>query len=260
LRSPYKSLSIALGILSLSAFLFSCKTQKTGFDEKNAILLDTMQITVPRDNPYRAAATVFCDLVHTRLEVSFDWEHQWLYGKENITLKPHFYPQTSIKLDAKHLDIYKVELVKADGSRSPLKYTYDTLKLDITLDKEYKQDEKFTLFIDYKSKPNERRSGGSEAIQDDKGLYFINPLGRDSDKPRQIWTQGETESNSNWFPTLDKPIFKCTDEIYITVDKKYTTLSNGLLISQKENADGTRTDYWKMDQPHSQYLVMMAVG
>lgn len=260
MRSPYKSFSIFFCAVALFAFLSSCKTQKGAFDERHAILLDTMQITVPRDNPYRAAATVFCDLVHTKLEVSFDWEHQWLYGKETVTLKPHFYPQGSVKLDAKHLDVYKVELVKANGSRAPLKFTYDTLKLDIALDKEYKQDERFTLFIDYKSKPNERRSGGSEAIQDDKGLYFINPLGRDSDKPREIWTQGETESNSNWFPTLDKPIFKCTDEIYITVDKKYTTLSNGLLISQKENSDGTRTDYWKMDQPHSQYLVMMAIG
>jgi aminopeptidase N len=260
LRSLYKSLTLVLSTTLLAIFLFSCKTPKTGFDEKHAIVLDTMQITVPRDNPYRAAATEYCDLVHTKLEVSFDWEHQWLYGKEYITLKPHFYPQTSLRLDAKHLDIYKVELVKADGSKSPLQFTYDTLKLNITLDKEYIKDEKFTVFIDYKSKPNERRSGGSEAIQDDKGLYFINPLGLDSDKPRQIWTQGETESNSNWFPTLDKPIFKCTDEIYITVDKKYTTLSNGLLISQKENADGTRTDYWKMELPHSQYLVMMAIG
>lgn len=219
-----------------------------------------MQITVPRDNPYRAAATVLCDLVHTRLDVRFDWEHQWLYGQEYITLSPHFYPQDSISLDAKGMDIYKVSLVNAAGTTSPLRYTYDTLHLHVKLDKAYKAGEKFTLFIDYKSKPNERRTGGSEAIQEDKGLYFINPLGTDYDKPRQIWTQGETESNSYWFPTLDKPIFKCTDEIYITVDKKYTTLSNGLLISQKDNNDGTRTDYWRMDLPHSQYLVMMAVG
>ena len=25
------------------------------------------------------------------------------------------------------------------------------------------------------------------------------------DKPTQIWTQGETESSSCWFPTIDKP-------------------------------------------------------
>jgi len=46
----------------------------------------------------------------------------------------------------------------------------------------------------------------------------------------------------------------------MTVPAKYVTLSNGLLISQKKNADGTRTDYWKMDLPHSPYLFFMGVG
>ncbi len=240
--------------------LFSCRTQKVAADEKNAILLDTIEVTASKDDPYRGAATILHDLVHTKLEVSFDWEHQWLYGKAYLTVRPHFYPQDSLILDAKHMDIYKVELMKPDGSRSPLSYTYDTLKLHIALDKRYKKDEKYSVFIDYKAKPNDHKSAGSDAIQEDKGLYFINPLGKDSDKPKEIWTQGETESNSNWFPTFDKPNFKCTDEIYITVDKKYTTLSNGILVSQKENPDGTRTDYWRMDLPHSTYLFMIAVG
>jgi aminopeptidase N len=46
----------------------------------------------------------------------------------------------------------------------------------------------------------------------------------------------------------------------MTVPAKYVTLSNGLLISQKKNTDGTRTDYWKMDLPHSPYLFFMGVG
>ena len=248
---------LALSILSGT---FSCKTAKTGFDEKHAIVLDTLQITVPRDNPYRASATRVHDLVHTRLEVRFDWEHQWLYGKAAITVQPHIYPQTTLVLDARNMDIYKVELQHDNVSPTSMNYTYDSLKLHITLDHEYKAAEKYTVLIDYKAKPNEHHSGGSEAIQDDKGLYFINPLGTDSDKPKEIWTQGETESNSNWFPTFDNPNFKATNEIYITTEKKYTTLSNGLLISQKDNGDGTRTDYWKMDLPHSPYLLMMAIG
>ena len=46
----------------------------------------------------------------------------------------------------------------------------------------------------------------------------------------------------------------------MTVPAKYVTLSNGLLINQKKNADGTRTDYWKMDLPHAPYLFFMGVG
>ena len=46
----------------------------------------------------------------------------------------------------------------------------------------------------------------------------------------------------------------------MTVPAKYVTLSNGLLTSQKKNADGSRTDYWKMELPHAPYLFFMGVG
>ncbi|HRF40444.1 MAG TPA: M1 family aminopeptidase, partial [Saprospiraceae bacterium] len=44
------------------------------------------------------------------------------------------------------------------------------------------------------------------------------------------------------------------------MEDRFKTLSNGLLLKQTKNADGTRTDYWKMDQPHAPYLFMVAVG
>ena len=93
-----------------------------------------------------------------------------------------------------------------------------------------------------------------------KGMYFINPRGEEKDKPTQIWTQGETESSSAWFPTIDKTNQRCTQELTVTVENKYVTLSNGKLMSQKKNTDGTRTDYWKMDLPHAPYLFFLGVG
>ncbi len=208
---------------------------------------------------YRAAATRINDLVHTKLDVKFDYDKSYLYGKEWVTLHPHFYPTDSLTLDAKGMDIKEVSVMKGT-SKSKLKYDYDSMLLRITLDKTYKADENYTIYIDYVSRPNELKTTGSAAITDAKGLYFINPKGEDKDKPTQIWTQGETEANSAWFPTIDKPNQKTTDEIYMTVPSKYVTLSNGLLISQKKNADGTRTDYWKMDLPHAPYLFFMGVG
>ncbi len=38
------------------------------------------------------------------------------------------------------------------------------------------------------------------------------------------------------------------------------TLSNGTLVSQTPNADGTRTDHWKLMMPHAPYLFYMGVG
>jgi aminopeptidase N len=210
-------------------------------------------------NIYRGSAPKINDLVHTKLDVRFDYAKCYMYGKAWVTLKPHFYPTDSLSLDAKGMEIHKIALEKPDG-QTPLTYEYDGMILRIHLNKTYKKDEKYTLFIDYTSKPNDLKVEGSAAINDAKGLYFINPSGSEKNKPTEIWTQGETESNSAWFPTIDKPDQKTTEEIDMTVPSKYVTLSNGTLYSQKKNSDGTRTDYWKMDLPHAPYLFMMAVG
>ncbi len=248
-------------VAAILVLISSCTGSKKGMRshrmEEN---LDTLEVTVSRENPYRGAASKNFDLVNTRLEVKFDYAKQYLYGQATIILKPHFYPQTELVLDAKQFDIHQVSVVTGESSREALKYSYDSLQLKITLDKEYTKDQTLKVFIDYTAKPNERKSGGSAAINDDKGLYFINPLGTDTNKPTQIWTQGETESNSCWFPTIDKPNQKSTDEIYITHLKKYVSLSNGVLVSSTAINDSLVTDYWKMDLPHAPYLFMMAVG
>ncbi|MDB5117252.1 MAG: peptidase [Mucilaginibacter sp.] len=209
---------------------------------------------------YRATPPRINDLIHTKLDVRFDYKKRYLYGKEWVTLKPHFYPTDTLRLDAKGMDIKNISVVK-NGKNIPLKYKYeDSLSLAIHLDKIYHNNENYTVYIDYTSKPNELHVKGSAAINDAKGLYFINPDGTEKDKPTQIWTQGETESSSAWFPTIDKSEQKTTDEISMTVPAKYVTLSNGRLASQRVNGDGTRTDTWKMELPHSPYLFMMAVG
>ena len=208
---------------------------------------------------YRASATKINDLVNTKLDVSFDFSKSWMYGKAWITLHPHFYPTDSLKLDAKSMNINEVSLIRT-GRNIPLKYRYDSLNLFINLDKTYKAGENYTVYIDYTAKPNDIRRKGSAAISGGKGLYFINPLGKDKKKPVEIWTQGETESNSGWVPTIDKPNQRQTDEISMTVPDKFQTLSNGIMVSSKKNKNGTRTDTWKMDLPHAPYLLMMAVG
>src|SRR6266542_1103367 len=173
---------------------------------------------------YRATPTKINDLVHTKLDVKFDYAKAYMYGKAWITLHPHFYATDSLNLDAKGMNINEVSMVKAKKN-IPLKYSYDSTNLRITLDRTYKANENYTVYINYVSKPNERKMEPN-AVGGSKGLYFINPTGEEKDKPTQIWTQGELE-NSAWFPTIYKPNQKTTDEISMTVPAKYVTLSNG---------------------------------
>ena len=212
-----------------------------------------------RQTKYQETAARIHDLVHTKLDVKFDYSKSQMHGKAWITLKPHFYPANTLELDAKAMEIRKVGIINANAV-TPLKYKYNGLILHIDLNKTYKGEEKYTIYIDYTAKPEEYKGKGSAAINSAKGLYFINPLGKEKNKPTQIWTQGETEATSVWCPTIDKPNQKTTQEISMTVPDKYVSLSNGKLITQKKNNDGTRTDTWKMDQPHAPYLFFMGVG
>ena len=83
---------------------------------------------------YRASNKRINDLLHTRLEVNFNWEKQQLNGKATLSFKPYFYPTDSLTLDAKGFDIREISLLTATG-KTPLKYEYDSLKLRIKLDK-----------------------------------------------------------------------------------------------------------------------------
>ena len=83
---------------------------------------------------YRETATRINDLVHTKLDVRFDYAKSYLYGKAWITLQPHFYATDSLALDAKGMDINKVEIVNGNSGK-PLKYKYDGWILNIKLDK-----------------------------------------------------------------------------------------------------------------------------
>ncbi len=215
--------------------------------------------TSGRTEAYRATHTKTTELKHTKLKVNFDYQKELMNGEEWLTASPYFYTSDSLVLNAKAMLIHEVSLDK-NGAKSPLKYDYKNNILKINLDKSYNRNQDYTVYIKYTARPNEVKQEGSAAISDAKGLYFINPQGKDGSKPTQIWTQGETESNSVWFPTIDKPNQKTTQEIYMTVPDKYVTLSNGELKSSTKTSGGLRTDYWVMNKKHAPYLFFMGIG
>jgi aminopeptidase N len=219
----------------------------------------TEQVDSSWKQNYRAVATKTNNLKHTKLVASFNYEKSQMNGEVWLKFQPHFYPTKNLVLDAKAMDIKEVALMNGTA-KTKLSYTYDSLQLHIDLDKTYTAKESYTIYIKYIARPNEYKGKGSEAIRDAKGLYFINPLGTDKDKPTQIWTQGETEASSVWIPTIDKTNQKTTQEFYLTVPSKYVSLSNGLLVKQTDLKNGFREDVWKMDLPHSPYLFFIGIG
>jgi len=219
------------------------------------IFIFFVAITFAQKSNYRAEKDKIHDIIHTKLKVDFNFSKKQMNGEEWLTVQPHFYETNKLTLDAKAMLIHQVSL-----NNQKLDYYYDNLQLIIDLPRIYKRNEKITIYIKYTARPEKVKQKGSAAITDAKGLYFINADGSDKTKPTQIWTQGETESSSCWFPTIDSPNQKTSQEIYITVPNKFTTLSNGKLENQTKNSNGTRTDYWNFTKKHAPYLFFMGIG
>jgi aminopeptidase N len=185
------------------------------------------------------------DVQHYRIQVSFDWPQRRVSGETTITLRPFADNFKEAELDAGAMTIKSVTL--AGGQ--PLRYQYDGQeKLRVLLDKPYPAGQDVSFTISYSAQPK-------------KGLTFITPNEDDPQRPYQIWSQGQAESNHYWFPCYDYPNDRATSETIITVEDKYQVISNGALIAvRRDPVKRTATYHWKMDQPFPSYLVSLIVG
>jgi len=236
--------------------LLACRTEYASRQNQKA--LDSALLFVGNP-PYHAANPRIFDILHTRLDLEFDWEKRWIIGDATIKLKPHFYPQDILILDAKSFEVIGCDRLTTSSSE-PISFQYDGEFIYLDLGREYSRKDTLDIRIKYIAKPYDRIASAGTAVTSDRGLFFVNHLEADTLKPRQVWTQGETGFNSCWFPTIDSPNERFTQEIILTVDSTYTTLSNGALQSSVFLEGGKKRDHWKLSKPHAPYLAMIAVG
>lgn len=186
------------------------------------------------------------DVQHYTIRSRFDTANRTLIGDEIVELKPLTAGFKSFDLDAAAMKIESV--MTSDGKT--LQWSQLPQKLSITLDRAYEPAETVSVEIKYRATSQQR------------GLFFIQrgSAGKSGAQSFQIWTQGEAEDNHFWFPCYDFPDDKATSEQYITTGTSQLAISNGQLIETKNNSDGTQTFHWKMDVPHSSYLISFVVG
>ena len=250
------------GLILLALMLQACSHAKnlTVVEERDLPVVIIESDDEDDEKPkYKAEATKLFDLIHTKLNINLDIPNSQVHGVAEITARPYWYEQENFVLDAKGMEIHKVELIQ-NSTRAQTTFDYNNEQLTIHLGRKYNRDEQVVVSIEYTAKPNEWKAPAWDAPNTDEGLYFIDPKGTNPNKPTQVWAQGETEANSIWFPTIDKPNQKMSQELIVTVDDKYKTLSNGALINSVKNNDGSRTDYWKQELPHPPYLAVLVVG
>src|SRR5882724_1261407 len=192
------------------------------------------------DEPY--ARNRDYDLQHSKIALRFDLDQKKVLGEVTHSLSILRGGTTKIAFDSVGLTIQSVTV-----NKSAAKFETPWGKLIVPLPAPAKAGDKFDVAIRYEGKPA-------------KGIYFILPDKDYPDRPKQIWTQGESEDTRYYLPTYDYPNDRLTTETILTVPASWITVSNGKLINVSDAGKGLKTWYWKESVLSSTYLITMVAG
>src|SRR5215469_15829574 len=177
------------------------------------------------DEPYARSRSY--DLQHSKIALRFDLEHKKVIGDVTHTLAILDEGTSKIAFDSVGLTIQSVTV-----NKSAAKFETTPEKLVVSLPAAAKVGEKFEIQIRYEGKPS-------------KGLYFILPDKDYPNRPKQVWSQGESEDTRYYIPIYDYPNDRLTTETILTVPASWLTVSNGKLISVTDAANSMKTWIWR---------------
>jgi aminopeptidase N len=182
-----------------------------------------------------------CDVEHLRLDLKIDLPGRHVDAICTQRLRAAYGPFDTITLDAVGLKIRSVK----DGKGRALPHTYLDHKLTVRFPR--KVADAVDLTVSY------------EVDHPDMGLYFVGPTDAEPKATWQLWSQGEDEEARFWIPCHDAPNERMTTEIFVTVDSRYTVISNGALLSSSKKG-AMRTFHFLESVPHASYLITLVVG
>src|SRR6266576_1501178 len=203
-----------------------------------AIFIPAAQLRA--DEPYARSRDY--DLQHSKIALRFDLDQKRVLGEVTHWLSILRGGSTKVFFDSVGLTIQSVTL-----NRAAIKFRRVLSRSIVPLPAAAKAGDKFEIAIRYEGKPA-------------KGMYFILPDKDYPDRPRQNWTQGESEDTRYYLPTYDYPNDRLTTETILTVPASWITVSNGKLMNVSEAGKGLKTWYWKESVPSSTYLITVVAG
>lgn len=194
------------------------------------------------------------DHLHMRLTLDFpDMGEPRVAGVEELTLKVIGTAREELDLDCKGPKVKKVTI---GGEET--KFEQSKTELSIHLPKAMAVDEEFTVTITYEAEFAKNKGDGLTWLKP------LEPKEGDEISPTQlspqVYSQGEAESNSTWFPCHDFPNERLTTELIVTVEDGYEVLSNGALVAKESAGEGRTRFHWKMENPHANYLVALYIA
>lgn len=191
-------------------------------------------VQVERSRAYNA--------IHYRIKLDLDFDNKYIDGENKITLSPLNDGFDICELDAEQIVVSEV----LDGKNQNLLFKQTDKQLIVNLSKSYNYTDTLSLTVLY------------NITNPKTGLFFID---KSPTNPLMLSSGSWPDKARCWYPCYDAPNDRVTHELIVTTTNNNKVLSNGKLISKKENPeDGTVTYHWSQDLPHPTYLSMLSVA
>jgi len=180
---------------------------------------------------------------HLTLDVRFD--PNYLYASTRIEGRAAGMPLDSLVLDFD--DAMQVDSVlSSTGAILPFTHTGDALRIPLPTPVDV--GEAVAVDVYYEGLP----------AQEGFGTFVFGAL---SNGDPYAWTLSEPYNARGWWPSKDHPSDKADSvHITVTVPEAMRVGSEGLLVAETPNGDGTTTYDWLSHYPIATYLVSIAAG
>ena len=200
------------------------------------------------------------DVLHYKIQIEIDpsTDPQDFPAEAEITLKT-LAPIDSFTLDRDQLVVAEVwqagrkKKTPNDQNVMPLSFdATDPKTVRVLLGRKTKRGEELTIGVRYSGKIRSAHHG-----------FFKVRVPDDPERGPLLFTHFEAMGARAFFPCNDEPYDKATTEIIATVPARYEALSNGKRVGDrrfKKAGAPWREIHWRLDKPHSTYLVALAIG
>ena len=185
------------------------------------------------------------DVTYYKLNLNINYTSKNIKGEVTINAKSKIVSLNQVTIDLQNA--LTTDSIKIGNKK--LTFLHQSNQIIIKLDKIYAENQLFSMVIFYHGIPG---SSGFDSFA--FGTH-------NAQKDFVIWSLSEPYGSSDWFPCKNVIDDKAdSSDVWITSDKYFTSVSNGILEKTIDNQDGTKTFQWKNRYPIAQYLISISMS
>ena len=185
------------------------------------------------------------DVTYYKLNLNITYSPKNLKGEVTINAKSKIASLDQVTIDLQNA--LTTDSIKIGNKK--LTFLHQSNQILVKLDKIYAENQLVSFVIYYHGIPG---SSGFDSFA--FGTH-------NAQKDLAIWSLSEPYGSPDWFPCKNVIDDKAdSSDVWITADKYFTSVSNGILEKTIENQDGTKTFQWKNRYPIAQYLISIAMS